>query len=284
MKKKVYKIKKIRSSRDILLKLENVGSPHVKGEKYLHETLSELKKIKKRGAISGILEGIEKLSPGARLLQNVRSGRVVYVSGRISHRASLYYAVKWLYIAANQKSHKISIGESLASDIEDSFYNKGMPFKYKNELFQGILASRSIKKKSGKKHTGRRRDVKSTKSHRLKRGISRVKPIVKSKKVNVNKRIKKSGKYFKMRRVRKEAIKEKYQFLRKRKRNFKNEKEKKEKKEFIQLYRMLGNPILKEYIVKVDESKMITQKLAESFMKLIYKKLWKNGKNIKYTK
>lgn len=164
MNKKVYKIKKIRSNRDILLKLENVGSPHVKGEKYLHETLSELKKIKKRGAISGILEGIEKLSPGARLLQNVRSGRVVYVSGRISQRASLYYAVKWLYLAANQKSHKTSIGESLASDIEDSFYNKGMPFKYKNELFKGILASRSIKKKSKKKDTGRRRDVKSTRS------------------------------------------------------------------------------------------------------------------------
>jgi ribosomal protein S7 len=144
MRKKIYKRKENLTTSELLMKMEKMGNSHVRGENYLKAALAAFKLLRKFAPITGVVEAIERLSPGVRLIQEIRSGRIVYLSARINHRASIYYAIKWLYSSARSRDHKTSIPISMATDLEDVIFNRGFILTYKNDLNQGVLASRPL--------------------------------------------------------------------------------------------------------------------------------------------
>jgi len=134
----------------LFCQFKNLRSPQQKGEKILLSTLSTLKKLSgnPQGAI---LTAIKNLRPGVKVITQVKSGKVIPLPAYQREQSANYFAIRWLYKAAQDKTSKAFRVQDLVDEIFDTLHQKGRAFKSKLDLVKEIRESRVNLRKSYRK-------------------------------------------------------------------------------------------------------------------------------------
>ena len=150
MKKKAQKLNKKISEQRILHKFENIGSAGVSGEKRLQEVLWHVKKETKMSGISAVLIALKKLSPGVRLVKQLKSGRTINKVSLVSPSRTYYDAIRWVEDGARGHDIRSPMAKKIAKDLRDVVRARdlrggtGYAFKYKKEFYYTFRESRGI--------------------------------------------------------------------------------------------------------------------------------------------
>jgi len=136
--------------KQLLCKVKNIRSSQLKGETILLSTLSVLKeaKVSPQGLLS---TAIKNLHPGLKIITKIRSGKAIPLPAYQTEDSANYYAIRWLYKAAQARKYKGFTIKDLVHEIRDALAFKGLAFKSKIELVKEIRAARVNLRKSFRK-------------------------------------------------------------------------------------------------------------------------------------
>lgn len=111
-------------------------------ERYHNADEEEKKTIELQPRV--ILErAIENCRPLMRLVGVKRGGTTYQVPSPITEKRSLFYSMKWLLDAANDKHRTIHFPEKMAFELLDAAYNTGRVVKRKQDLHRQCEANRA---------------------------------------------------------------------------------------------------------------------------------------------
>jgi len=120
---------------------KNIFSSQQKGEKILLSTFSILKK-NKYNPQKTLVNAVKRLHTGLKIITKIRSGRPKYLPAYQFKSSANYYAIRWLYKAAKEKTSKSFDTQLLVNEIKDTLLSKGRAYKSKLDLIKEIRKSR----------------------------------------------------------------------------------------------------------------------------------------------
>jgi ribosomal protein S7 len=141
--------------------IASIISPYNRGEKTLLAVLSNLKQEKNVSPIPVLFNALKHLSPGLKVLPQIRAGRTIFLSASLTEKSSLYYAMRWC-LNTDNVNLKTPLDKRLTTDLLDAFQKTGHAYAFKKDLNQSVINSRvnakhvyrrnvNIKGKRGKK-------------------------------------------------------------------------------------------------------------------------------------